>query len=326
MKKLIYLFILAVALIACNKDDDNNTENMIQDVSMGASYANDVYYSLANGVVSTPLNAEWDLAFYTNPMSSTIMTNDGKGIELYVWPGGNKDDWESVDTAGTVMPNPQYNIYSDTSWQNGAFDQGALGHPDYGWGVYDMTTHIVYGDSIHIIKFSDGSVKKLFIEKREAADNSFHIKYANIDGSDEVTAKINAGEHLDKNLIHFSMAANEVVAHEPPKADWDLVFTRYFDVSIPYLVTGVLSNNKIQVAQIENSDSTFSDYSSASFSKVINTIGSDWKDFDMGTFQYILSDNMQYFVQDQKGNHYKIRFTAFSGSRNGDITFELTTY
>ncbi len=295
-------------------------------ISVGAEYANDIYYSLASGVVSTKDRMEWDIAFYTGPMTSSILTNDGNNIKLYVVDAiANWADVNGDDTVGIASMPFLNNTYSDTTWENGAFDKGALGHPDYGWGYYDMVTHQVVGDSVHIIVLADGSAKKLMIQKRESSDNSFHIKYANLDGTDEVSDVVSMASNLDKNMVHYSIANEATVIHEPAAADWDLMFTKYYDEDIPYLVTGVLSNNDIMVAQMET-DTASNDYGSASYSKVINTIGSDWKTFDMGSFSYVVTEDLVYFVQDNNDNYYKLVFTDFEGSASGNIEFMKTTY
>lgn len=295
-------------------------------VAMGAGYANDVYVSLKNGVVKTVDRTGWELGFYTNPQSSTIITNDGQGIVLYTYPNGDASDWETVDTTGLMTWTPMYNNIADTTWQNGAFDRNALGHPDYGWGVYSMTTHSVYGDSIFIVKYSDGSVKKLFIHSREAMTNSFIFKFADIDGQNEDSVALACGDYLDKNMIYYSLQTKSVIDKEPASSEWDMVFTKYFDESIPYIVTGVLSNNNVQVAEIHDTDTASNDYSEAEFSKVISVIGSDWKEFDMGTFSYTVLPDLVYFAKDRDDNYYKIVFTSFAGSSTGEATFILTKY
>ena len=329
--KNILLAALAVTLfIACDKDNDPIVEKdpIIEtvNISVGAGYANDIYYSLANGVVSTPARTEWDIAFYTNPMTSTIMTNDGSGVLLYVWPNGNRENWASVDTVGIAGWAPLYNTYSDTSWQNGAFDKGASGHPDYGWGVYSSTSHDVVGDSIHIIKLTDGSYKKLMIVKRAATTNMFEIKYADINGDNEVSKEISCATYTDRNFIHFSFSTGQVIEHEPASTDWDLLFTKYWDESIPYIVTGVLSNVDVQVSEMAETDTASNAYETATYTKVLNTIGSDWKTFNMETFAYDITPSLVYFVKDQEGNNYKLVLTKFEGSQTGNIEFVKTTY
>lgn len=334
MKKIIYLAIIALIFTSCTDDDPQPEQKpTIQTVklSMGAGYANDIYYSLQNGLISTAPRDEWDIAFYTNPMSSSILTNDGNGVELYVWPNGDKDAWESVDTTGIANWNTLYNVYNDTTWQNGAFDYGAYGQLYYGWGAYDQNTHYVYGDSIHILLFADGSAKKLFIEKGKGMTNEFHFKYSDIDGENEVNEILLCADYTDLNLIHYSIINQKAIDHEPVATEWDMVFTKYMaeidmgGMLVPYPVTGVLCNNDIQIAKLVETDTASNDYVTAEFSKIINTVGSDWKSFNMETFSYDILENQLYFVKDLNGKTYKIVFTGFDMS-TGDIEFVQTTY
>jgi len=62
--------------------------------------------------------------------------------------------------------------------------RNATGHPDYGWGVYNTVTHNVTGDSIYVIKVGN-ELKKLWIIKKVSINNIYHIRYANLDGSNE---------------------------------------------------------------------------------------------------------------------------------------------
>ncbi len=173
MKNLFYLLLALFVISSC----DNTVEpdppiSLADSITMGAAYADEVFYSLENGIVKTSPRSSWDIAFSTNPMSSTILTNEGYGVELYAYPNGDYSAWESIDTTGLYQWPVLYN--SDTSWYYGAFDRNDLGHPDYGWGVYNMQTHDVMGDSLFIIKTGDGTFQKIFIEKRAAMSNSFY--------------------------------------------------------------------------------------------------------------------------------------------------------
>ena len=204
---------------------------------------------------------------------------------------------------------------------NGAFDRHATGHPDYGWGVYNSQTHDVIGDSLFVIKLNDGSLKKIFIEKRAAMSNSFSIQYGDIDGAGE-TKEISCNSYASKNFIYFSLTTGEVLDNEPDSESWDIVFTKYHDESIPYIVTGVLTNMDREAAEVRNMDPDEADPSDAKFTTDISVIGSDWKSFDMGSFSYVIEPDLTYFVK-SGDNTYKIVFTGTDGSASGKMVFDI---
>jgi len=320
MKNLIYLLLAVFILSSCNDDPVEPTPpiSLADSISMGASYADEVFYSLENGVVKTSPRSSWDIAFSTDPMSSTILVNEGYGIELYTYPSGDLSAWDEVDISGIDEWPLMYN--SDTSWYFGAFDRNATGHPDYGWGVYNMLDHNVTGDSLFIIKLSDGSVKKLLIEQRAAMTNSFSIKYGDIDVAGE-TKDITCGDYLSKNFIYFSFTSGEIIDIEPESDSWDLLFTKYWDESIPYNVTGVLTNTERETAEVRGVDPEVADTTDGVFSDDISIIGSDWKEFDMGTMTYLVESDLCYFVK-SGDETYKIVFTLFEGSASGKVVFD----
>ncbi len=320
MKNLIYLFLAIFIFSSCDKTSDPDPVLSYADsISMGAEYANDVYYSLENGVVGTAPRSGWDIAFSTDPMTSTILINEGFGLELYAYPHGDKDAWDAIDTSDMSAWPAMYN--ADTSWLFGAFDRNATGHPDYGWGVYNSQTHDVMGDSLFIVKLNDGTLKKIFIEKRAAMTNSFSIKYGDIDAAGE-TKEIACGQYASKNFVYLSLTTGEIMDNEPDSESWDLVFTKYHDESIPYMVTGVLSNINVETAEVRNMDPDLADPSTAVYSNDISVIGSDWKTFDMGSFTYLVEPDLTYFVK-SGANTYKVVFTGTDGRASGKMVFNI---
>lgn len=320
MKNLFYLLLAAILLSSCNKTNEEVEPVLAESdsISMGAGYASDVYYSLKNGEVSIAARASWDIAFSTDPMSSTILINEGYGLNLYTYPNGNTDDWDNVDTTGLSQWPEMFN--SDTSWMYGAFDRHSGVHPDYGWGVYNSISHDVVGDSILILELNDGSYKKLIVESRAAMTNTFHIKYADLNGATE-TKEIACGDYTDKNFVYLSLGSGSVADNEPMSTAWDLVFTKYHDESIPYIVTGVLANLGIQLAEVRGVDPDLADHTTAVFTSSISEIGSDWKTFDMGSFKYLIEEDLCYFVKTPDEEIYKIVFTGTDGSASGKIVF-----
>jgi hypothetical protein len=299
-------------------------------VTTGAGYADDVYYSLENGTVTTVQRDNWDIAFITQVMSVSVLANNGSGVELYTYPDGTIDDWATLDTTGMDWP-PMYNSIE-------TFDMGALNANsipgddfDYGWGQYNMGTHMISGDSLFVIKTISGAYKKLAIIQKNPMANTWEFKFANLDGSEEQTVPLNAATYIDKYFIHYSIDSTKFVEREPAMADWDMLFTKYFDYTIPYSVTGVLFNDDHILAQeVRESgmdQSTHNSFVDTAFADTISTIGSDWKYFDMDAFAYKLIDTVVYYLKTDDGDsttnsaYYKIYFTGFTGSSEGKYTF-----
>lgn len=317
MKKNLLLVTIAMISLATLAQEQ-------KEVITGASYANDVYYSLENGTITTVQRDNWDIGFIAQIMSVSVLANNGSGVEIYAYPGGDIDDWATVDTTGMDWT-PLHN--SIETWDMGALNANTIPGDDfdYGWGRYNMTTHTITGDSIFIIKTLSDSIMKLAIVEKAAAQNTWEFKYAYLDGSNEQTVVLNANDYIDKYFIHYSLDSMKYVDREPALDDWDLLFTKYYDYNIPYIVTGVLFNdNHITAQEVRESgmdQSTHNSYVDTAFSDTISVIGSDWKYFDMDAMQYMLIDTVVYYVKKDGGEsndaYYKLYFTGFSGGSFG---------
>ena len=293
-------------------------------LSLNTGYTNQSFYSMQNGEALNVSNDDWDIAFSTESFSSTIRTNDGKGVELYTYHLGDTSAWNDINNNSVNnLTNNMFN--SDTSWSFGAFDKNQLGGFDYGWGVYNIQTHHLIGDSLFILKTVNGSWKKLWIKSKILGE--YHIKYANLDNTNEIDITIPALNYSSKNFVYYSLDNDQLLDREPNSDDWDITFTKYTTLYptsqgtfVPYSVTGVFNNEGIEVAQADNISSplTYNDYTLHSFSDAINTIGFDWKVFQ-GSYT-IVSDRC-YFVRDKSNNIWRLAFTNFEGTSTGNIEF-----
>lgn len=318
MKKNLLLAIFALTSLGLLAQEE-------KEVVTGASYANDVYYSMENGTVTTVQRDNWDIGFVTQIMSVSVLANNGSGVELYAYTNGDIDDWDNVDTTGMDWT-PLYN--SIETWDMGALNANTIPGDDldYGWGRYSMTTHTITGDSIFIVKTLSDSIMKLAIVEKVATANTWEFKYAYLDGSNEQVVQLNAADYMDQYFIHYSLDSMKFVDREPLLTDWDLLFTKYYDYNIPYIVTGVLFNdNHVTAQEVRESgmdQSTHNSYVDTAFSDTISIIGSDWKYFDMGSMQYVLVDTVVYYIKKDGGDdandaYYKLYFTGFSGGSFG---------
>ncbi len=295
-------------------------------VITGANYADEVYYGFETGSVQTVSRSAWDIAFSTDQMEINILANNGNGIELYTYPNGDINDFGNALDISAVDTWPKmYN--SIDSVNEGAFlnniDPG--NSLDFGWGIYNSVNHHIDVDSIFIIKLSSGTYKQLAIVVKDAVANQWTFKYADIDGTNVVTETFDADDYSTMNFIHYSIENGSFVSQEPNKNTWQLLFTRYYDYNIPYMVSGVLSKGNVAVQEVRQTglnQATYNTFDENLFSKSISTIGSDWKSFNMGTYTYDIIDTVVYFVRElPDGAIWKLYFTGFGGSATGQYTF-----
>ena len=314
MNKTIYSFLILTLI-------NFNALAQTQTISLQPSYTNQSFFSLENGEVANLANTDWDLAFSTATMSSSIRINGGMGTELYLYPLGDTTDWNSFNSSNISSWLPIHN--SDTNWFLGAFDKNSTSMFDMGWGMYSMITHFVTGDSLYAIKTVGGNWKKLWIQ--QLANDEYSFKYANLDGSNEINTTVQKTNYTDKNFVYFSLDQNVILDREPISQDWDITFTKYITPvqGMAYGVTGVLSNDGVHVAQADNipDPNSYNDYSQHPMMTEINSIGYDWKSFDMSTFSYSVEPYRCYFVKDLQDKVWRIIFTSFEGSSTGNIEF-----
>jgi hypothetical protein len=320
MKQFIFYCAIAVLIFAsCKKDETSQPQLKVEKdtLTMGPGYANDIYYSLKNGIVAIRARNEWDLAFSTAARSSSILINGGNGIELHTWKDGALSDFNSASTLN--FKDTLNNNDMDTTWFNSAFEQNALGYPDYGWGKYNDNTHDVNGDSVYILKLSDGSYKKIAILNRRRTDHSFNFIIADLSAGAKIdTVSIPTNPYTSKNFIYYSIANKQLIDREPANGSWDFVMTKYLTKRINYKVTGLLTAEGIASAVLENADTTKT-CNQVIYSKAIDNIGFNWKTFDGSA--YTVNQSVLYDLKTPEGQYYQLRFISFD-MNTGTTIFE----
>ena len=321
MKKLgLYVGIL---LLSYNTSAQVNEET----VTIGQGYQNQAFYSLANGEISQNDKNNWDLAFEAYSFGAGIRINDAKGLKLWRYPNADNSAFgTSLDTTG--ISNWSQLINSDEFWEIGAFNKTANPNNqfDLGWGTYNTTTHVITGDSLFILEKSNGDLIQIDIQN--ISSGAFNFRYADLDGQNIENNAVLKSEFSGKIFGYFNLDSGQTLDLEPLSSKWELLFTSYVTYlgpNMPYGVTGVLSNAGVEVAKVENvaNTTTFNDWSSSIFKEEINTIGYNWKSLNYQTFQFEVDDSLVYFVKSKQDEIWKIVFTGFGGSANGN--YEFTT-
>jgi hypothetical protein len=299
-------------------------QQILQEISMKPGYSDQVYVSLEKGVSKSIPLSQWDIGFQITGISSSIIVNEGKGLELYYVTGSTEETFaqklNEVDIAQWERV-----INSPLSWNNGAFNRGYdFNTGNFGWGDYNTATHTVTGTSVYVVKFPDKSFKKLFING--LVGGKYMFKYANLDGTEEKSGEVAKSDFAGRNFGYFDLLTAKTIDIEPETNQWDLLFSKYVDYTkdqsgneLPYVVSGIRTNTSVTVAKVPNGAASNNIPDISAFSTNINTIGYNWKSFTGGA--WILDTTTAYYVKNQNNKIYKIVFKRFGGSTTGTTTF-----
>lgn len=305
MRRTFSIPVFAVALFfaSCMKDelpvlphDPGNVTTAT--VNMGADYSRQLFYDLrTNTVVGQNLKTAWDLGFEAGPAGNHIVLNSAKA--MYAANTGNPVFAAVTDTTG-------FALLKKCDMPSGNLDSTAIGNGLPGGTVYIIDRG--YNETgIH-----QGFRKIQFL----AADSfAYTIRFAALNGNGDTTLEIEKDSTYNMQFLSFTTANTVLI--EPPKTEWDLVFTQYTHVfhnpPATYLVTGCLLN-RFQTMAVMDSIADFSaiTYTSAGgsvFSPALNTIGYDWKTYNGST--YLTNPHMNYIIRDREGIYYKLHFIDF---------------
>jgi len=313
-----------IGMNSCDKNSGGLTlVTKSEAISLNTGYANDIYYRLSDGLITSVPRSNWDIGFSVSPREASILTNGTSGVILKVYPTSAGWTWaDPVDTTGYHSWNTLYN--SDTTWTEGAFNMNAPGHPNYGWAEYNTSTHNLTGVSLYIIKTRNTSFKKIWIENKMTVAQTYAFRYSDLDGSNEKVVNLNlAGKN--KNFVYYSLDTNAEVDREPETDKWNIVFTKWIDNTLHYPVTGVLQNIGTTAQESADTDPLSTEFPETSYLTDISTIGSDWKIINMDTFVYSIDETRVFFIKDLNNEIHRIKFKTFEGSSTGNITFDIST-
>lgn len=307
MKRRILLFITVLTGIISNAQTTGS-------VITGAGYTNSAYYKLSTGISDVYPLASWDLAFYrVSAMAFATRVNDA----ISVYQASNSvANWAAIDVAQQTTWKQLYN--SEIQWDKGAIDNGSA---TYGWGEYNMANHHVTGTIVYVLKYADGTYKKF---KMDDYFGGYTFTYSSWNGtawSADTTYVLSNTKNPNNKFNYYSLVNNAEVVAEPASTDWDFVMTKYnTDLGVMYPVTGILTHPDIQVAKNSEPGGT-GDASALNYSANINSVGYNWKTFNMTQNAYEVNSDMAYYLKYKNGTIYRLVFNSFEGTGTGITTF-----
>jgi hypothetical protein len=334
--KLKSLLFIGASVLGLNA----SAQTWVKDsVEMGASYANDVFYSLKNDSISAASNTNWHLAFQTLPpigasSNVAILANHVAGkVNVYSLHLKAASKFGSLTTSDSIGKVLLYN--SDTSWNYGAFNR--MNNPsnpfDFSWGLYDVGSHSVVGDSLYLITINNDAYQVWVQEYKSTPTDSisYTVRIAKFDGTSDKQIRVyRKNGYTDRNFAYYDVMNDVIRDREPSRTSWDIIFTRAIEFVAagpgplqPYPVTTVYSNFGVTVAEVNDLNPSTTGYATMPYLKDIHVIGSDWKKAPMGPGPWTMRDSAHYFIKTKNTDeYYQLHFTNFYGSSNGRAVFE----
>ncbi len=332
LKNILLLSGLMVALTSCFKEDERITphdrgEKITATIEMTQNYKFQVYYSLhTQSVVSTNQRTDFDILFESHPNGILIRPNTAN-FAMVARTG--KYQLSEVNSASglTMQFDPSSGNPDSTVLRNWFSISGV--DTTYSREVYVFDRGInVEGNPIGRIKITFDSL----------VGGTYYFTYANLNGSGLWQGMVQ--KQSGRNFAYYSLSQHKQVYPEPAKESYDLLFTQYTTMlftntgeQYPYLVTGVLLNqHQTEAAAIiepafDNID--FQRAMTANYLRKMDVIGFDWKkvigDVSSGNVTYEPLPEKVYFVRDNRGFYYKLRFIGFYNNQGekGYPTFEF---
>lgn len=315
----------------------NLSAQSFQKISTGPGYNRQSYVRIMDGTEKQVNNDAWDLAFtaygfqdagiFINESSGSTMGQNVPTTELY---DTKSNDFNATFDIETIKDNKYLN--SEESWNFGAFNEGRVKTDpfDFGWGKYNPAMQRVEGKSVFVLKLRNGSFKKIKIES--LTGTTYNLKYADLNGSNEVVKTINKmADSKGQKLIFFSFTTNNVV-DVLPQGGFDLMYGRFSSlardpngtIEQQYNVTGILTGIGVKTAVAKGINPATvkeADYANQ-YSTRADAIGHDWKTL-VGT-SWSMATDRAYFVKTADNRVWKLVFIDFEGAATGNTVFEKT--
>lgn len=315
----------------------------------GPNVPNQVYFDFSSGVETPVERTKWDLGFFSGnefrvaingslkmavknteltditvpiAIDNTVAVGEGGGSGV---SNGNPAyvDGPNGDIALTAIQ-----AVSATDADNKVY------LVNLGFGLTNVAPNVgsvnPYGDA--------RGWKKIRVLR---SGNDYKLQYANPEATtfSEVTISKNSAF----NFTFFSLMTNQVVAAEPQKDKWDILFTPFTNLTnfgsglVSYAFQDFIVTNRkggTRAYQVLNSAGVA--YADFSLTNVVpanfdletsvdqRVIGSNWRNGGGPTSLPSVRDDRFYVVKDVAGNIYKVRFVAMSNAagERGNPTFE----
>lgn len=332
MIKKFSIVAVLVILLACEKEEDLLPGRFLTDqvgqadmISRnGVDYQMQLYFDMSSGTLKASNRRDaWDLALGCDMDNPNAFVNPA--MTLAVATTGSTDFGQTFNPSDYEFKYERSYRFFTRGWMSEDMQKGNSGKQVF---LVDMG---------RTINNQSRGYKKIQVVSLD--DKGYDLKISDLNNSHLVETRIDVNSNYSHLYISLEKP-DSVMQLEPPRDDWDLHFTKYmerlFDGSdtLDYSVTGCMINPYMTQAYfdtISSLDSTVS-YASLRLEDVDETqltdrqdvIGHDWKYFDLDAGAFLVHGNRNFFVRDNTGTTYRMRFTGFydNSGNKGAVSFE----
>lgn len=336
MNRVIVLLLTITILSSCKKEEEKLPGRYLSDsigysdmVSEGGiDYRKQVYFDLSTNQNKASHDRDaWDFGFGCDPNHPNIFVNPS--MLMRVAPTGSFDFNEALKPLNFI-DSLEYER-STKFYRKGRLNKDFDNSFQPNGQVYLIDLGLDLNNQAR-------GYKKLMIVAFDQI--TYTIRISNPDHSNVEEFIVAIDTSYNNKYISLKDIGNQLEL-EPPKREWDLLFTKYMERlfdgvdSIDYSVTGCLLNPHNTQAyrhELSEKDTTIgfyslnsSDINKSECSNQLNIIGHNWKYFDLNSSgRFLIVPNRNYFILDSRGSNYRFRFTGFYGStgNKGAISFE----
>lgn len=283
--------------------------SVIDRVDLGSDYSTQVFYDFVmERKAASSAFSSWDLAFDARTTGVRVWMNGGTDVAVF---NTGLRNFANV----TGLPSG----FHHSQW---SYDQPS-GHPDSsGVGEWRNTQTGESKNEVYILRISNQPRYKFQILSSTA--QKWTVAWGPVAAQQPLVLELQ--KDTTQNFLYYNFRDAATVQPDPPKAGWDVVFTRYRDfvpdntgTLYPYIVTGVLLNPANTEAAADSTsywENITAQYASTlQFSSARNVIGYDWK--KVGTTSgtpngnYTVNPEKAYVIRTRTGRLFKLRFLDF---------------
>ncbi|AEV31342.1 hypothetical protein Oweho_0321 [Owenweeksia hongkongensis DSM 17368] len=332
IRNLAFAFLAILVFSSCEKEEDllpgeyrSDVPGQVNMVSEGGvDYQMQIYFDLSSGENKGENKRDvWDLALGCDASNPNLFINPS--MLQRVAATGSTDFSASYDPANFAFDYER----AKTFYRKGRMMK------DWNGTTSDEQVYIV---DMGKTMTNQSRGYKLF-QAVSFNGQAYTVKISNLDHSDLQELLIPVNSDYTHVYISFSNPS-DILELEPPKEEWDILFTKYMERlfdgvdTLDYSVTGALLNPYKSVGYFHEesyldstwnySDLSYEDIEESRYSTRSDVVGHDWKYYDLDAGAYSAIPSKHYFIKDAEEQNYRLHFTGFydEQGRKGGVSFE----